>query len=98
MVLLVRRREHLGLIDVVDPHRFENLGFYEMADADLGHHRDADGIHDLLDQGRVAHARHTTVGANICGNAFERHHGDGARLFGDASMFGGDHVHDHPAF
>ena len=52
----------------------------------------------LQDQLGVAHARHAAVGADIGRDAFQRHHGAGAGIFGDPGMFGGDHIHDHATF
>ncbi len=77
MVRLVGRGEDLGLVDVVDAQRLEHLCLDEMADAALGHHRDADGVHDLQDHRRVAHAGHAASDADIGRDAFEGH--DGAR-------------------
>jgi hypothetical protein len=37
---LVGRRQHLGLVDVVDLERLEHLRLDEVADARLGHDRD----------------------------------------------------------
>ncbi len=97
MVLLVGGGEHLGLVDVVDADGFQDLRFDEMTDAAFGHDRDGDGIHDLEDQVGVGHAGHAALGADVGGDAFERHDGAGAGVFGDAGVFGGDHVHDDAA-
>src|SRR5215471_14835747 len=53
VVFLVSRGQDLGLIDVVDTQRLQDLGLDGVADATLGHHRDGDGVHDRLDEGRV---------------------------------------------
>ena len=90
--------QHLGLVDVVDAHGFQDLRFDEMPDAAFGHDRDGDRIHDLEDQVRVGHARHAALGADIRRDTFQRHDGAGAGIFGDLGMLGGDHVHDHAAF
>ena len=37
---LVGRGQDLGLVDVVDAERLEDLGLDEVADPGLGHHRD----------------------------------------------------------
>ena len=42
VVGLVGRRQHLGLVDVVDAERLEDLRLDEVADAGLGHDRDGD--------------------------------------------------------
>ena len=41
MMLFVGRGENFALVDVVDAQGFEDAGFGEVADAGLGHHRDA---------------------------------------------------------
>ncbi len=53
VVLLVGRREHLALVDVVDAQRLEHLRLDEVADAALGHHRDRHRGHDLVDLRRI---------------------------------------------
>ena len=55
VVLLVGRRQNLGLVDVVDLEGFEDLGLHEVTDARLRHHGDGDGLLDLQDLLRVAH-------------------------------------------
>jgi hypothetical protein len=41
------------------------LGLDEVSDTSLGHHRDGDGIFDLLDHIRVRHAGHSTIVTDI---------------------------------
>src|SRR5580658_10007544 len=65
-----------------------------MADADFRHNGDGHRIHDALDQLDAAHARNATGGANIGGNALERHDGDGAGFLRDCGVFGGHDIHD----
>src|SRR5699024_1016675 len=65
-------------------------------DSGLGHDGDGDGLDDLGDQFRIAHPGHTALGADIGGDAFERHHRHGTGIFGDLGLLGGDHIHDHP--
>lgn len=95
VVDVVGRREHLGLVDVVDAQCFQDLRLDKVADARLGHDRDGDGGLDGPDDGRVAHARDAAVAADVGRHALERHHGDGAGLLGDARLLGRRHVHDH---
>ena len=97
VVLLVRRRQHLRLVDVVDAKRFEHLRLDEVADAALGHDGDGDRGHDRLDQVGVRHARDAAFLADVGGDALERHHGARARLLGDTRVLGRDDVHDHAA-
>src|SRR5215217_110939 len=73
VVGLVRGREHLGLVDVVDLERLQHLGLGEVADAGLRHHRDRDGLMDPADQQRVGHARDAAVAADVGRDALERH-------------------------
>ena len=97
VVLEVGRGEHLGLVDVVDLERLEDLRLGEMADAALRHHRDRDGLLNALDHVGVRHARDAAVPADVRRHALERHHRAGARLFGDLRLLGVDDVHDHAA-
>src|SRR5690606_14836059 len=97
VVHIVGRREHLRLVDVVDAERLEHLRLDEVPDARLRHDRDRDRGDDVVDEVGVAHARHAALRADVGGNALERHDGDGARVFRDARLLGGDDVHDHPA-
>ena len=89
VVLLVGRRQHLGLVDVVDAERLEDLRLGEVSDAGLGHDRDGDRLLDPFDHLGVAHPRDAAVAADVGGNTLEGHHGDGARVFGDLGLFGG---------
>ena len=45
----------------------------------------------------VAHAGDAAIAADVGGDAFERHDGAGAGLFGDLRLFGRDDVHDDAA-
>ena len=56
VVTLVRGGEHLGLVDIIHAHRFEQLRLDEVADATLRHHGDGDGVHDARDHVGVGHA------------------------------------------
>ena len=97
VVLDVGRREDLGLVDVVDLERLEDLRLGEVPDPALGHHRDRDGLLDLLDLLGIAHSRDSPVAPDVCGDALERHHRAGAGLLGDARLLGVDDVHDDAA-
>src|SRR5581483_10104074 len=69
-----------------------------MADTALRHYRNGDGLFDLENQLRVAHARHAAVRANIRRHALKRHHSGCARLFRDTRLLGIDDITDHAAF
>ena len=97
VVRLVGRGQDLGLVDVVDPERLEDLRLDEVADPGLRHHRDADRLHDAFDHAWVAHPGDAAGGADVGRHALERHDGDGAGILGDARMVRRDHVHDDPA-
>ena len=94
VVLLVGRRQHFGLVDVVHVERLEDLGLGEVTDAGLGHDRDGHHGLDPLDHLGVAHPRDAAVSADVGGNALEGHHRDGTRVFGDLGLFGVNDVHD----
>ena len=97
VVHVVGRREHLGLVDVVDVERLQHLRLDEVADAGLRHDGDRHLGDDRLDEVGVAHAGDAALCADVGGNALERHDGDGAGVFGDARLLGGDDVHDDAA-
>ena len=97
VVRLVGRGEHLGLVDVVDAERLEDLRLGEVADPALRHHRDRDGGLDLLDHRGVRHAGDAAVATDVGGDALERHHRGGAGVLGDPGLLGVDDVHDHAA-
>jgi hypothetical protein len=68
-----------------------------VADAALGHHRDRHGLLDAGDHLGVAHPRDAAVGADVGGDALERHDRARARLLGDARLLRRGDVHDHAA-
>ena len=97
VVHVVGGRQHLGLVDVVDPERLQHLRLDEVADAGLRHDRDGDGRDDAVDEVGVAHARHAALSADVGRDALERHDGDRAGVLGDPRLLGGDDVHDDAA-
>ncbi len=97
VVELVGWGEDFGLVDEVDGEGFEDLCLDEVADADLGHDGDADGLLNGLDHAGVRHASDAALGADHGGNAFERHDGDCAGLFGDDGLIYVHDVHDDAA-
>ena len=97
VVDVVGGAEHLGFVDVVHTQMLEDLRLHNVTDAGLGHHRDVDGVDDALDEIRVRHAGHTTLGADIGRHALQRHDGGRACILGDLGLLWRDHVHDHAA-
>jgi hypothetical protein len=97
VVLEVGRRQHLGLVDVVDLERLQDLRLGEVADAALRHDGNRHGLLDFADLLRVGHARDATVPADVGRDALERHHRDRTRVLGDLRLLGVDDVHDHAA-
>ena len=63
------------------------LAFNEMTNAGLGHNRDGDGFHDLLDHAGVRHACNATLGSDIGGDTLESHDGGSTGLLGNASLY-----------
>ena len=97
VVLDVGRRQDLGLVDVVDLERLEDLRLREVTDAALRHHGDRDRLLDLPDLVRVAHPRDAAVTTDVRRDALERHHRARAGVLGDSRLIGVDDVHDDAA-
>jgi hypothetical protein len=95
VVRLVGRRQHFGLVDVVDTERLQHLRLGEVPDAALGHDRDRHRLLDAFDHRRVAHTSDSPVAPDVGGHSFERHHRDCTRVFGDLRLLRVDDVHDH---
>jgi hypothetical protein len=95
VVGVVGRGQHLGLVDVVDAERLEDLGLDEVPDPRLGHHRDRDRGDDAVDQVRITHPGHTALGADVGRHPLQRHHRHSAGVLSDLGLIRGDHVHDH---
>lgn len=60
VVGLIGRGQDLGLVNVVDTDRLDDLSLHKVADTDLGHHRDRHSLLDTLDHLGVRHAGNTT--------------------------------------
>ncbi len=97
VVLFVGRGQDLGLVDVVDLECLENLGFDEVTDAGLGHHRNGDGFLDALDHFGIAHASDAAVYTDVGGYTFEGHDRSRTGVFGNLGLLRVDNVHDHAA-
>ena len=90
---LVGGGQYFRLVNVVNAESFQNLGFDEMADTDLGHHRNGNRVHNPGDDGGIGHAGHAPVGADVRRDALEGHDRHGPGLGGNLSLLRGDHVH-----
>ena len=97
VIFFVGGSEHFALVDEIHFQRFEHFRFGEVADADLGHDRNADGLHDFANDFEGGHARDAAFLANVGGHALERHDGAGAGFFGDSRLLGVGDVHDDAA-
>ena len=53
VIFLVGGRENFALVDEIHFQSLEHLRFGEVADARLGHHRNADRVHDFADDARA---------------------------------------------
>ena len=89
--------EHFGLVNVVDAQLLQDLRFGEMADAALCHDGNIDHGHDFTNDFGRGHARDSSFGANLRGDALQGHDRDGAGPLGDLRLFRGGYVHDHAA-
>jgi hypothetical protein len=88
VVGLVGRRQHLGLVDVVDLERLQHLRLDEVADAALA----ITGIVTAswmpsIMSGSLMRATPPSR-ADVGRHALERHHGDGAGVLGDLRLLG----------
>ena len=97
VVGVVGRGQDLGLVNVVDAEGLQDLGLDEVSDAGLGHDGNGDGVDDAVDHVRIAHPGDTALRADVCRNPFQGHNGNGAGVFGNPCLFGGDDVHDDAA-
>ena len=90
---LVGGGQYFRLVNVVNAESFQNLGLDEMADTNLGHHRNRNRVHYPGDDGGIGHAGHAPVGADVRRNALEGHDRHGPGLGGNLSLLRGDHIH-----
>jgi len=95
---LIGGGQDFGFVNIIHTERLQDLRLNKMTDAAFSHYGDGDGIHDFEDEFGIAHASHAALGADIGGDAFERHYGAGTGFFGNPGLFGGDHIHNHAAF
>ena len=94
VVDVISRREHFGLVDVVDIDGLKDLCFRDMPDPAFCHDRDAYGLLDAFDHRRVAHAGDASCSPDVCRYPLQRH--DCARpcILGDSGLLGRRDVHD----
>src|SRR6202166_2228533 len=98
MMSLVGRRQHFGLVDVVDAEFLQDLRFRKMSNAALRHHRNRNSGHDLANLFRRSHARNPALRADLLRHPLEGHDGDGSRLFRNRSLLSIGHIHYDTAF
>jgi hypothetical protein len=98
VVSVVGGGEDFAFVDEVDFEGFEDLSFDEVPDAALCHDGNIDGGFDLEDHFGVGHSRDSAIFADVGGNSFECHDGDGSSVFGDSGLLRVDDVHDDAAF
>ena len=97
VVLLIGGGQHLGLVDVVDPQRLQDLGFHEMPDPALGHDRDGHTPLDLLDDCGIGHTGHPPGRPDVGRHPLQCHDGAGPGVFRYFGVLRRHHVHDDPA-
>mmetsp|Transcript_83567 Transcript_83567/g.215226 ORF Transcript_83567/g.215226 Transcript_83567/m.215226 type:complete len:325 (+) Transcript_83567:498-1472(+) len=97
VVVLVRDREHLALVNAVDAEVLQHLRLHEVADAALGHDRDGHRVDNRLDHLRVRHAGDALLHADVCWDLLQGHHRARARLLGNLRLLRVHHVHDNAA-
>ncbi len=97
VMLLVGWGQHFALVNIIHPQRLEDAGLDKVTDAALRHHRDADRLDNLFDQGGVAHPRHAALRPNVSRHPLQGHHRHRTRLLGNAGLLGVDHIHNHSA-
>ncbi len=83
VVQLIGRRQHFALVDEVDAQILQNLRFGKMPDTRLGHHRDRNRFHNLLDETRLGHASHAALGPYHRRYPFQGHDSGRAGPFGN---------------
>src|SRR5579875_1147538 len=54
--LVIRRRQHFTLIDVIDTHSFEDTRLYDVTNTALRHHRNGYSFHNFLNDSWISHA------------------------------------------
>ena len=97
VVRLVGGRQDLRLVDVVHLERLQDLGLGEVPDPGLRHDGNRHGFLNLLDHPGARHAGNAARGADVGGNALQRHHRDGAGVLRDSGLLGSGDVHDDAA-
>ena len=97
VVLVICRREHFTLVDIVDLDRLQDLCFCEMTDTALCHNRNADSFLNAANHFRITHTGHTAGCTNVCRNAFQSHNGTGTGCFSNLCLFRCGNVHNDTA-
>mmetsp|Transcript_16005 Transcript_16005/g.32126 ORF Transcript_16005/g.32126 Transcript_16005/m.32126 type:complete len:345 (+) Transcript_16005:175-1209(+) len=94
MVHVVGGREHLALVNVIDPNRLQNLRLHLVPNPALGHDRDGHGSLDVLDHLGITHARHPTILADVRRNTLQGHHCTSSGGLRDLGLLWVHDIHD----
>jgi hypothetical protein len=63
-----------------------HLAFHKVSNPRLGHDRNGDRGHDLLDHGRVGHTSHASLDSDVGWDSFEGHDGGGTGFLRNAGL------------
>ena len=94
VVQIVRRRQNLALVNVVNLNRLQNLCLRKVTNTALRHDRNGHRLLDPANHLRVAHARNTASSTDVRRNALQRHHRARTRLLRYLRLLRIRHVHD----
>ena len=97
VVLVICRREHFALVDVVNLDGLQNLCLCEVTDPALCHNRNADCLLNAPNHLRVAHTGYTAGCTDVCRNALQRHNGTSAGCLCDLCLLRCGDVHNDAA-
>ncbi|MPM69177.1 hypothetical protein SDC9_116121 [bioreactor metagenome] len=90
---IVRRGEHLALVNVIDAYGLQDLGLHEMTYAAFRHDRYRYRIRYPLDHQGIAHPRYAAGCAYVRRYPFQCHYGAGPCLLGYERLLRGRNIH-----
>ncbi|KAM0051796.1 hypothetical protein Hdeb2414_s0007g00240711 [Helianthus debilis subsp. tardiflorus] len=97
MILIIRQRQNLTLINIIHTNRFQNLRLNEMPYPRLRHHRNRNRLLNLLNQLRIAHPCNAALRADVRRNSLQRHDSTRPSFFRHTRLFGVHDVHNYAA-